>query len=265
MEARLLADYHVHTCCSDDSECPMEEMVMQALIVGLDEMAFTDHVDYGVKTEQNCDYRRYTGEITRLREKYRGRLTLRKGIEFGVQAHTIELFRRDFAQQAFDFVILSNHQIGDKEFWNGAFQQGRTQEEIHTGYYQALYEVICRYTGYSVLGHLDLIKRYDPYGEYPDEKVLPLVEKILRRVIADGKGIEVNTSCFRYGLPDWTPSRRILELYRDLGGKIITIGSDAHRSADLADHIPQAQRMLKELGFQSICTFEKMNPVFHAL
>lgn len=265
MERRFLTDYHVHTYYSDDSDCPMEEMVRQALILGLDELAFTEHVDYGVKTDLNCDYDAYGAELARLREKYAGRITLRKGIEFGVQTHTIPQFRRDFAQQGFDFVILSNHQVGDREFWNGQFQQGKTQREIHTAYYEAIYEVVCAYKDYSVLGHLDMIKRYDPYGAYPDENVLPLVEKILRQVIADGKGIEINTSCFRYGLPDWTPSRRILQLYRELGGTILTIGSDAHRSPDLADHVVQAQRMLKELGFGAICTFANMQPAYHAL
>lgn len=265
MERRFLADYHVHTCYSDDSDCPMEEMVQQALILGLDELAFTEHVDYGVKTDLNCNYAAYSKELARMQEKYKGRLTIRKGIEFGMQTHTVAQFRRDFARQAFDFVILSNHQVENQEFWNGAFQKGRTQEEIHAAYYQAIYDVVCAYKDYSVLGHLDMIKRYDPYGAYPDEAVLPVVEKILRQVIADGKGIEVNTSCFRYGLPDWTPSRRILRLYKELGGTILTIGSDAHRSPDLADHVLQAQRMLKELGFESICTFEKMKPVFHAL
>lgn len=122
-----------------------------------------------------------------------------------------------------------------------------------------------RFQHYSVLGHLDMIKRYDNLGPFPDKKVLHLIEKILRRAIDDGKGIEVNTSSFRYGLPDLTPSREILALYHQLGGRILTIGSDAHSPDQLGDHIPQVRAILKDMGFREFCTFEKMQPVFHPL
>lgn len=106
---------------------------------------------------------------------------------------------------------------------------------------------------------------YDLQGPFPFEKIHPLAAEILTTVIADGKGIEVNTSCFRYGLPDLTPSAQILKLYRDLGGEIITLGSDSHKKEHLGQHIRKAAGMLKELGFTSFCTFDKMKPIFHAL
>ena len=95
--------------------------------------------------------------------------------------------------------------------------------------------------------------------------MLPLIKKILRRAIGEGKGIEVNTSSFRYGLPDLTPSREILELYHQLGGRILTIGSDAHSPHRLADHIPEVREILREIGFREFCTFERMQPRFHPL
>ena len=93
----------------------------------------------------------------------------------------------------------------------------------------------------------------------------PLVEAILRRVIADGKGIEVNTSSHRYGLTDTTPSVAILQLYRELGGTILTIGSDSHAPAHLGTYIGEARALLRDLGFRQFCTFERMQPVFHPL
>ena len=75
--------------------------------------------------------------------------------------------------------------------------------------------------------------RYDEIGNYPFEKVKPIITKILKIVIQDGKGIEINTSSRRYGLKDSTPSRDILKLYKELGGKIITIGSDSHKSENI--------------------------------
>lgn len=261
----MKADYHVHTYYSDDSECPMEEMIKKAVSIHLDEIAFTDHVDYGVKTAENCDYDSYFKEINRCRKKYAGVISIKAGIEFGIQSHTIPLFEKAFKKYNFDFVILSNHQIGDKAFWNYEFQEGKTQKEFHERYYEALYEVVREYKNYSVLGHLDMIKRYDEYGDYPDNKILHIVEKILTQAIEDGKGIEVNTSCFKYGLKDLTPSRAILKLYYELGGEVITIGSDSHDTAYLGSHIEEVKQILKELGYRRFCTFEKMKPVYHNL
>lgn len=261
----MYADYHLHSSFSDDSQTPMEDMVRRAIALGLDEICFTEHVDYGVKTVLNCDYAAYLSGLSDMREKYRGQITIRAGIEFGVQLETIPEFTAAFQSWPFDFVIYSCHQIGNKEFWRNEFQEGRTQEEYQTAYYAAIYDVMRQYKLYSVLGHLDMIKRYDPCGDYPDEKILPLAEKIMRQAIADGKGIEVNTSTLRYGLPGTFPSRRLLELYHDLGGRILTIGSDSHDTAHLADLIPEVQGMLKEIGFREVCTFERMEPVFHKL
>ena len=74
----------------------MEDMVKKAVAIGLDEIAFTEHVDYGVKTDLNCGYEAYFEEVERLKERYRDRIAIKAGIEFGVQSHTIPLFRRDF-------------------------------------------------------------------------------------------------------------------------------------------------------------------------
>ena len=92
-----------------------------------------------------------------------------------------------------------------------------------------------------------------------------MITDILKYVIADGKGIEINTSRHRYGLKDLTPSRDILRLYRKLGGHIVTIGSDSHKPEHLGAYIDEAKKELKMLGFKEFCTFEKMMPVYHGL
>lgn len=261
----MFADYHMHSSFSDDSDTPMEDMVREAIRLGLDEICFTEHVDYDVPNVVPCDIDAYLRRLADIRAQYGSRIRIRTGIEFGVQPHTVGLYRRDFSRHAFDFVILSCHQIESKELCRGDYQRGKSQEDYQRAYYQVLYDEMLCYHDWSVLGHLDLIKRYDPAGDYPDEKILPMAEKILRLAIAEGKGIELNTSCFRYGLKDLTPSRRLLELYRDLGGRILTLGSDAHDPAHIADHFPEARRVLREIGFREFCTFEQMRPVFHPL
>jgi len=273
----MLADYHVHTDYSDDSTYPMEDVVNKAISLGLDELCFTEHVDYGIKpraqsylkgimdSNTNCHYDSYQAEYAHLKEKYACDISLKFGIEFGIQTHTIPEFKKDFDDYPFDFVILSCHQVEDQEFHTQEFQQGRTQEEFQTRYYEEILNVINIYKDYSVLGHLDMIKRYDQYGDYPFEKAKDLVTKILKTVIEDGKGIEVNTSNFRYGLKDLTPSRDILRLYKELGGKIITIGSDSHKEEHLGHRIEEMKNELKLIGFESFNTFDKMEPKFHLL
>jgi histidinol-phosphatase (PHP family) len=102
-------------------------------------------------------------------------------------------------------------------------------------------------------------------GGYPFSEVRPYVTDILKRVIADGKGIEVNTSSHRYGLKDTTPSGEILELYYWLGGRVITLGSDSHKPEHLGSYMGETKELLKTIGFREFCTFERMEPVFHKL
>ena len=276
----MFADYHVHTHYSDDSVYPMEDVVRDAIQMNMDELCFTDHVDYGVKEDWDCgheikfrgseplanvDYPRYVAKIKELQQKYKGKISIKTGLEFGMQVHTVPLYEKLFKQYSFDFIILSVHQVEDKEFWTQDFQKGRTQKEYNERYYQELLELVKVYKNYSVLGHLDLVARYDLSGRYPFEKIKPVLTEILKIVIADNKGLEVNTSSYRYGLSDMTPSKDILRLYRELGGKIITIGSDSHKKEHLGACYTETAEALRNLGFDSLCTFDNMQPVYHPL
>ena len=276
----MLTDYHVHTEFSDDSVYLMEDVVKDAIRMKMDEICFTDHVDYGIKYDWDCgheiayrngepfanvDYPKYMKAIRKMQDLYGEQISIKTGLEFGVQTHTIPQFETLFHRFPFDFIILSIHQVEDKEFWTQDFQRGRTQQEYNERYYKEMLEVVKKYKDYSVLGHMDLITRYDEAGIYPFEKVKPLVEEILKIVIADGKGIELNTSYHRYGLKDTTPSVEILKLYRDLGGSILTVGSDSHKPEHLGTYIGDGKKILRDLGFTQFCTFARMVPVFHEL
>ena len=211
------------------------------------------------------DYPRYAEQIRQMQRLYGDRIAIRMGMEFGMQMHMIPQFQALYDRYPFDFIILSVHQVEDKEFWTQDFQRGRTQQEYNERYWQEMLDLVKHYQNYSVLGHMDLIVRYDEAGVYPFEKIRPYVEEILKEVIKNGKGIEVNTSSARYGLSDTTPSRAILELYRELGGRILTLGSDSHKPEHLGAYMNETKEMLKSLEFREFCTFEKMQPVFHAL
>ena len=276
----MFVDYHVHTDYSDDSDYPMEDVVKDAIRLAMDEVCFTDHVDYGAKVDWdsgeeisycnglamvNVDYPAYVEEIRSLRERYGGRLAIKMGLEFGMQKHTIPQFEALYRRYPFDFIILSVHQIEDKGFWSQEFQQGRTQKEYNERYYEELLYLVRHYQNYSVLGHLDLVLRYDKQGIYPFHYVKHYVEEILAEVIKNGKGVEINTSSHRYGVADSTPSKKILSMYHEMGGEILTLGSDSHAPAHLGTYMEESKKLLKEIGFRSFCTYEKMQPVFHEL
>ena len=287
----MRVDYHLHCEFSDDSFVPMEKQIEQGIALKLDEMCFTDHVDYGVKRDwddpagiavkmdtehgvtykhylANVNYPEYFAKLDRMKVIYGKQITIKKGLEFGIQTITVKPFQDlyDRYKDQLDFVLLSMHQVGNREFWNQDFQKGKSQKEYNEEYYQEILKVMQVYKDYSVLAHLDLLSRYDEQGIYPLEKVEDIIAAILKQAIKDGKGIELNTSSWYYGLKDTQPSRQILKMYKDFGGRIITIGSDAHKPENLAQHFDDAADILKnEIGFAEFCTYDHMKPVFHAL
>ncbi|MBE6053505.1 MAG: histidinol-phosphatase HisJ family protein [Clostridium sartagoforme] len=276
----MICDYHVHTNFSDDSSYIMEDVIIDAIKIGINEICFTDHVDYGIKLDwdqadkfkyygnkpiANVNYPLYFKEIERLQEKYKDKITIKKGLEFGMQMHTIKDFQNIFDSYPMDFVILSIHQVNNKEFWTNEFQKDKTEKEYYDEYYKEMYDLVQNYHNYSVLGHMDLIRRYDNKDNFPFSNNKDIITKILKYIIEDGKGIELNTSSHRYELKDLTPSCEILTIYKNLGGKIITIGSDSHVPQDLGAYIEESKLELRNLGFKYYCTFENMKPIYHKL
>ncbi|MBQ9158595.1 MAG: histidinol-phosphatase HisJ family protein [Erysipelotrichaceae bacterium] len=287
----MLADFHVHSEFSDDSHELMENQIEKAISLGLKEICFTDHVDYGIKKDwsegnieyrggdgvgtpvdsmepmANVDYPAYFKKLKEMKKKYAGQIEVKQGLEFGIQTHTVEKYEKlyDTYKEELDFVLFSMHQVHDLEFWTQDFQRGKSQEEYNREYYQEILDTMKLFKNYSILSHLDLIVRYDENGRFPFEKTKDIVTEILKLAIKDGKGIEINTSSWHYGLDDTMPSRDLLRLYKELGGTIITIGSDAHTTKYIGDHFDDAVKVLKEVGFTHFATFSKMKPTFHEL
>lgn len=261
----MFYDYHMHSYHSADSTAPMEEMIKSSINKGLKEICFTDHVDYDIIGNPNVkvNYEEYFKEIDSLSRKYADGISIKTGIEMGYQNHLKDRCSQDIQNHDFDFVIASIHTIDKHELYTGDYHKGKTQYEAYEGYYERLLDLVNTFNDYSVLGHIDLIKRY---GGYPailsDDLFSDYLEAILKKVIECGKGIELNTSCFRYNLPDLTPSQNILKLYKQLGGEIITVGSDSHNPQQVAAKFEYVHNVLKDIGFKYICRFSKMNPEF---
>lgn len=287
----MYADYHLHCEYSDDSNEPMENQIQEAITLGLDEMCFTDHVDYGIKRDwddpegiiiwhaiehgkevdlvlANVNYPKYFEALNMYQKKYASSISIKKGLEFGIQSITVDAYEKLYAsyQDDLDFILFSMHQVNNLEFWTQDFQKEKTQKQYNDEYYKEIYQTMQIFHHYSCLAHLDLLARYDENGIYPFENEKDIIAEILKYAIRDGKGIEINTSSWKYGLKDTQPSRAILKLYKDLGGKIITVGSDAHETKYLASHIKDAYAILKnEIGINEICTFDHMQPIFHKI
>lgn len=278
----MLADYHIHCEFSDDSFYPIDDVCHDAHEMGLDEIVFTDHVDYGVKNDvelpvmryedgfpvTNVDYKRYFPRLEELRQEWGDELFVGRGLELGVQSITLDDYNKllDTWEDQMDFAILSIHQVDNLESWDGGMQKGRTRDEFHEFYWNEMLKVVTRYQRYSVMGHLDLNRRYDPWGiDYPFEKIRDICAEILRQVIKTGHGIEINTSGIRYELGSFHPTTDILKLYRDLGGEIITVGSDSHKPEHLGKYITEAYDLLRSLGYENVYTYRNWEPIANKL
>ena len=268
----MLADYHVHCSCSLDSDTPPEAQVQAALNCGLEEFCLTDHVDTadraGVVGPEVYDWTEIRRVNRDLRMRFGHRLALPLGAELGIAHLDLEMADRYLdAAPELDFVIASQHHVsarcGGIDLWDYAFPA----EEIDTmleDYFDDLLK-IARWGRFSVLGHLTLPVRYMLRNGLPAPDWTPYrdrIDAVLRRLAESGLGIECNTA--RGGSPRM-PEGDILRRYRELGGEIITLGSDAHTPEFVGAGIREAQELLRQCGFRYVCTFRERKPVFHKL
>lgn len=259
-------DYHMHSDFSADCEEPMEETVKTAIEKGLTEICFTEHIDYDypdTTIDFSLDTAAYHEKIKEMQAKYTGLIQVKKGVEIGVQPHLLERYEAFLQEETFDFIICSEHTTNRQDLHSKALFQNRSTKEAYELYYKELLDCVTRFESYSVLGHLDLIKRYQ--APDPDVDFTEVITDIFNTIIPKGKGIEVNTSGFSYGLDHHMPSEDILRLYKACGGEIITIGSDAHEKADVGRHFSEVAHLLQEIGFDYLCTFHERKPAFHSI
>jgi len=257
-----MLDYHLHSSFSGDCKEAMEETILEAIKLGGHELCFTDHLDYDYPSHDiafdfNADG--FSQEFERLKEKYKGQLTLKKGIELGLQYHIVDQCR-DFVR-AFqpDFVLCSFHVAEKKDLFNGDFFKDKTSHQAWRAYYEDVLRTLKVFKDYSIVSHLDLPKRYEPALRQVDLKDMEaFIIPVLDQIIQDGKGIEVNMSGLRTDLEETLPNPEILALYYERGGRIITIGSDAHRKEDIYSHFKEILVLLKTIGFDHIASFDKM-------
>ena len=200
-------------------------------------------------------------DIESAQKKFEGQLIIRKGIELGQPMVNPELAKSILEKHEFDYVIGSVHKIGTLTLSNVAYN-AHNVEDICLNYLDAIYELADE-GDFDCLGHIDMIRLYaakqgTPLDmlEYEDQLV-----PILRRVIERGKGIEINTTGFRQEISTTLPNLDLLKLYRSLGGQIVTIGSDAHCTADIGSGWSESAILAKQAGFDYVTLYEKRRPI----
>ncbi|MBE6948118.1 MAG: histidinol-phosphatase HisJ family protein [Ruminococcaceae bacterium] len=259
-------DYHLHTSVSYDGRGTAEEMVRAATAAGLKEICFTDHRDY-----QHCVPRSQTTfTMEAYRNAYEGLdsagLTVRHGAEVGLTPWNVEEISKDLQAYPYDFVLGSIHFINDEDPYLPPYWVGRDPLVAERQYFEEMLKCVQLHDNFDVLGHLTYISKCKAH---PCPRIIPVdtyreeVTQIMKILIEKGKGIEVNTSGLdRCG--DFLPGVDYLKLFRDLGGEIVTVGSDAHAPDRVGQHIDTALDMLRDI-FGHVCTFQNRKPVFHKL
>lgn len=270
----ILADYHVHSTFSGDAKSDMEDIVKAAISGGLKEICFTEHNDIDFPYpkgeegmfELNTDS--YLYDLLSMRRDYGDKLKIGFGVELGMQTQIAQANADYSKEYDFDFVIFSCHVVNGKDPYYPEYFEGRSEEEALREYFECIRDNLKIYKDYDVVGHLDYAVRYAPNTDknYSYKQYRDIIDEILETVIRDGKGLEVNTAGIRkYCLKDVHPVTDILKRYRELGGKIVTVGSDAHAEGDIGADFDRAERALKAAGFDYYCTFEKRVPAFHKI
>ena len=268
-----IADYHTHSNCSPDGTLPMKEMVKAAVDKGLQEICITDHVDTyywkDLSLRRDFDWDKVKRQYDEACALYGDRILIKLGCELGdAQLSTANAEHLLSIAPELDFVIGSVHLSGDK---NGDNKDLYYIEQGDANFYRNVInnyldevETVAKWGKCSVLGHMTLPLRYInenyhaglTFAEHMDR-----VAEIFRIIIPKGVGIECNTN--RGGEP--LPYGEILKLYHDMGGEIITLGSDAH-SAEFVGHvIRERQELLRQCGFRYFTTFTKRKPQWKEL
>ncbi|MDE5884967.1 MAG: histidinol-phosphatase HisJ family protein [Oscillospiraceae bacterium] len=286
-----LLDCHTHTNLSPDSDADPFHMYIRAEELGLKVWAITDHVElcryypqefYQTEPRNEEDFfdyasvfensvfrnHRWQSLFVNHAKQYQETRLIKdiifcNGIELGEPNADFQLAERLYQDQRLDFVIASLHELpGYLDFYFLDYPQENIRDLLEQ-YFQILLE-ITKHDCYDVLGHLTYPVRYlaEAGIDISMQDYRNYIAEILKSVIRNGKGIELNTSGYRqaYGRP--FPDEQLLRLYKDLGGMILTFGSDAHCPEDLGKGIPEGMALAKSCGFENAAYYLDHNAYY---
>lgn len=259
-----MVDYHTHSNYSSDGHNTIMEMCQSAIKKGLKEIAITDHFEPSLADERCMFYNQkgYWAYMTKAKNAFRDKLRIKLGVELG-QPHLFseatESLLKDFP---YDYVLASVHKLPEGMDVSELDYSSIGEEELCSMYLQQIRHLIL-WNNFNCIGHLDLIKRYSA-AVYKRNISLTcqyeLLKEVLRLAIVSGKGIEINTSGLRQAPKETLPGLDVLKLYKELGGEILTMGSDAHFAEDVGKGLDIALAQAREAGFRYITVFTDRKP-----
>lgn len=260
-------DQHMHCNFSGDSDALPEDMIKAGIAHGLSGICFTDHLDYDYPEEPNIfllDFDNYFKVLSDLREKYADKISVNIGIELGLQIQAAGQNLAVAEKYPFDFIIGSSHVVNHMDPYYPEFFAGRDEDAAYMEYFESVLENINSDVDFDVYGHIDYVVRYGPNKNafFTYEKFKDIIDEILTQLISKGKGIEVNTGGFKYGLGHPNPTEDIIKRYRELGGEIITMGADAHVPEYVAYEFDKTAQIIKNCGFKYYTVFKNRKAEF---
>lgn len=259
-------DYHTHSSLSPDSDAPLQSMAEAAVRAGLSELCITDHYDLvdgqGAPERNPQDWPRAVAQWEEVRRQYQDRLTLRLGIEFGSATADEDKAARTLQEPALDFVIGSLHnltaQAGGQDFYYVDYRSPEICYAALDDYFSHMLR-LAPLPYYDALGHLIYPLRYMCMRDGQTvslDRYMDQIQEILKIVAQTGHALEVNTYNGRT-LEDWKP---VLERYRQVGGELITVGSDAHSPENVGKGVRETYELLAAMGFRYVSCYEKRVP-----
>lgn len=258
-------DFHLHTCHSFDAGHTPAEMLAAAGRAGLREICFTDHVDFDGSGEAPADLAALHRDILALRE-CGAPVAVRFGAEVSLGgAECTQRAQRHLAGQPLDFVIGSVHLLdGVDPYYQKDIYTGASKNDVYRRYLECVCRLIGTGIDFCTLGHYDYIAKFAPYEDraFPLSAAPGQFDQIFDFLIQHGKALEVNTASWRDG-PAW--GLDVLRRYRERGGELVTIGSDAHAPERVGGRVGEALELIRAAGFRYIAAFEQKKAVLTAI
>lgn len=276
-----LIDCHTHTQFSVDSEADINECIKRACSLGLAAYAITDHCEcnrwyseehYPDETTYQYfdfgkDFENSVSAVTKLKEEYAGKIKLICGTELGQATHDYEVAERVVSDSRLDFVLGSMHQLPKTEDFCFIDYSEYTLEGIYglAERYFAEIHKLCKWGKFDVLAHLTYFMRYLKCKAGIDIDISRfdgIIAESFKLLIQNGKGIEINTSGIRQGFGATFPDLKYVKMYRELGGEIVSVGSDSHTVNDIGANVADGAELAKAAGFRYLAYFRQRKPQF---
>jgi histidinol-phosphatase (PHP family) len=259
-------DLHLHSTCSADGASSIGDYARQAARLGLRELGFCEHADWDLR-DGGCgflDLARYDREIAAARAAVPG-IGLRQGVEVTYQSIHEAQIRAWLGGHAWDYVVVAVHLVDYADGWAmvseargmQAYSATHSARQTYVPYFEELYRAVESGLG-DVVAHLDLVKRFGAlaYGPFEPAAFEGEIRAVLRAMAETGVGLEVNTSGLRQAPGEPYPALAVLNWYREMGGEIVTVGSDAHQAGHLGAGVAQARALARAAGYRALATFE---------